>query len=438
MNIDTVYSLNRSSKSNILDLSNLKINFNIRNDIKNYKYLFLKNNKITNVEFYQNPKIKWIDISNSDVKNVYINLNYLEFLDLSFNRLSEFRVKTHNLKFLNICNCAIKFLPAEICMIETLSILKFSNNQITNIHTLLCKNLQIIEFDNNKITDLTFLQNCKQLERIIANNNYITDISCLTGFNCLQILNIKNNDIDVLPNFFIFMTNLKIFNISNNRIRFIHPDFKNIKYNLYLYNNKLQNIDNDILDIINGKNIYTKLKIYDDGQNVHDAVIQTCLKRNIAILLEYKTIQYDLQTIIQDCDLQSCEDIINKNVLINEKYYKNYLTYFDILNLVYNQVKNNEHKNEICKLLKEEIVRSELEELCFVGKISNIINCLSSFNKDIYFEISENDQIYNILTILKSKYTDIDQIKNCLLKELKERKYSQDIVESWLKNLDYI
>jgi len=88
--------------------------------------------------------------------------------------------------------------------------------------------------------------------------------------------------------------------------------------------------------------------------------------------------------------------------------------------------------------MKDEIIQSENNELCYVGKISNIINCLSSFYSDIYFRISENDQIYNILTILKSKYTDIEQIKQHLIAELKERKYSHEIVESWLKNLDYI
>jgi len=423
----------------ILDLSNLKLKFDIKNNIKNYKYIFLKNNKINYFEIYNNPKILWIDINNTNCKRCYINLINCEFLDISNNSLLDLKIKTPSLKYLNMNNISLNYEIEEINKMKNLQILKMAYNDLTSCNSLeLLDQLQIIEINNNKLTDLKFLQKNVNLEKIIANDNQIVEIESIRNLNCLHILNCKNNMIESIPTFLINMTNLKIVNISNNKIRFINNVFKNIRYNLYLYNNPIEYIDEELFNIVNGKNSFVKMKIYDDNQNVHDITIQKSLKRNILVLLNTNKKQYDLNTIIKDCHMNSIEIIINNNILLNEKYIHYDISYFDVLNLIYNKIRDSPHKFEISKLLSLEIIQCENDKLCFIGKISRMINCLSGFFEDIFFELSENDQIFNILNSIKQKYTDIKDIKFFLEKELSERKYSVKIIKDWTDNLEYL
>lgn len=437
MNINDIVSLNRSSKYNILDLSNLNLKFDIKNDLKKYNYIFIKNNYILICELYNNPKIIWIDLSNTFIKKCYLNLSNLEFLDLSKNNITDLKIKLPNLKYLNLNNNKLEIIPSTVYQMKNLNVFKISNNNIKYIDILDFSNLQIIEMENNSLNSIDFIKNCKYCEKIIANNNNIDNFNSLVGFNNLYYLNLKNNNITNIPKFIINMTNLKIVNLSNNKISYIDNDFKNIKFNMYVYNNNF-NMKDDLLKVLNGNNIFLKLKIFDDNQNVHDVEIQNCLKKNITILYENKIIYYDLQHIIEDCDLKNCEFIIYKNIIKNEKYNKHDLNYLDILNLIYNKIKNNEDKKEICKIINEEIIKSENEDLCFIGKISRLINCLSGFCEDICFKMTDNDQIYNIMTILKSKYSDKNELKSKLLFELGERNYDKKIVQEWIDNLDYL
>jgi hypothetical protein len=56
------------------------------------------------------------------------------------------------------------------------------------------------------------------------------------------------------------------------------------------------------------------------------------------------------------------------------------------------------------------------------------------FYDDIELQISDSEQITNIIMGLKNKFAD-DQLKDAVRKELLERQYSETVINEWL---DYI
>ena len=67
----------------------------------------------------------------------------------------------------------------------------------------------------------------------------------------------------------------------------------------------------------------------------------------------------------------------------------------------------------------------------FTGRLSRLVNCLNGFDENI----SDNEQISNIILLIKDKYTDILQIKEEVRNELIERGYSTKVINTWV---DYI
>src|SRR3990167_5282365 len=79
--------------------------------------------------------------------------------------------------------------------------------------------------------------------------------------------------------------------------------------------------------------------------------------------------------------------------------------------------------------LNEEI--SESISTCFTGKISRLINCLCGFSQCVMIYISDSEQIYNIISIAKLKFTDLNYVKPYVKQELIERNYNIDIIDEW-------
>jgi hypothetical protein len=77
---------------------------------------------------------------------------------------------------------------------------------------------------------------------------------------------------------------------------------------------------------------------------------------------------------------------------------------------------------------------------CFTGRITRLVNCLNGLSDLVKINISDNQQIGNIIIIIKeqlennSNYT-IERHKELVKNELQERNYADNIINEWL---DYI
>ena len=68
------------------------------------------------------------------------------------------------------------------------------------------------------------------------------------------------------------------------------------------------------------------------------------------------------------------------------------------------------------------------------GRLSRLINVLNGYHKDININISDNEQIGNIVLMLKKQYPDINLniFVDFFVKEMNERNYESNIIEEWI------
>ncbi len=71
---------------------------------------------------------------------------------------------------------------------------------------------------------------------------------------------------------------------------------------------------------------------------------------------------------------------------------------------------------------------------CFTGRMSRLINCLNGFDDRVNINISDSDQIGNIIIIMLQKYSeyDVEFKKDIIYKELLTMGFAEDIINEWL------
>src|SRR3990167_5282366 len=123
---------------------------------------------------------------------------------------------------------------------------------------------------------------------------------------------------------------------------------------------------------------------------------------------------------------------LNYNI-VHSKYK---MSYKDVFSLIWAEINTFDSKTqmEIKKRLNEQI--SETISTCFTGKISRLINCLCGFSQCVMIYISDSEQIYNIISIAKLKFTDLNDVKSYVKQELIERNYNIDIIDEWISFID--
>ena len=133
-----------------------------------------------------------------------------------------------------------------------------------------------------------------------------------------------------------------------------------------------------------------------------------------------------------------------KNILI--KYCDNCdvhsvlnITFEELLLNIYSFILKNENRDEIFKIMNIEMNDSLCK--CFTGRISRLVNCLNGFDGKIKINISDNEQIGNIIILIKNqllienKY-DLESHKNLVKINLLEKGYELNIIEEWLGYCD--
>ena len=84
-------------------------------------------------------------------------------------------------------------------------------------------------------------------------------------------------------------------------------------------------------------------------------------------------------------------------------------------------------------------LNEEMEEAdckCYTGRLSRLVNVLNGYYDDIKINISDSEQISNIILTIKNKYEEInDEVKKEMIKELKERGYEDDVIQVWIDNV---
>ncbi len=371
------------------------------------------------------------------------NLINLQIFNFSYNKITEIPIEIGNLfnlqEFYCHNNCQITEIPREIGNLINLQFFNCSNNKITEIPREIRNliNLQYINCCYNKITEIPReIGKLINLQQFYCYDNQITEIPREIG----NLINLRkffcsNNKITEIPREIGNLINLQTFNCYNNQITEIPREIyncRNLRYFEYS-NNEIEHIPPDITRFLN--RLHNGQNIYLDTQSVHNHNIQTCIKTSIQNIMNYKPIIINyLEYIMQDTIFTE----LTKQSLIEYSNYEDIhtelnITFKELLIYVINRIEINPHKDEIKKILNDEIKDSLCK--CFTGRISRLINCLNGFDPEVNITISDNEQISQIIILtreLLSKDYTVEKHKELTIKELKERGYSDDIIKEWI------
>ena len=108
------------------------------------------------------------------------------------------------------------------------------------------------------------------------------------------------------------------------------------------------------------------------------------------------------------------------------------ITYTDLLVYVWSRISKSENKTDLCNVLNQEI--NDGLCMCFTGRLTRLLNCLTGFYDDIELQISDSEQITNIIMALKNKYNG-EQLVEQVKAELQDRKYPVEVINEWLEYL---
>ena len=251
-----------------------------------------------------------------------------------------------------------------------------------------------------------------------ANNIKIIpkEIQSLTN---LDELNLASNKINNIPISIIRCRNLNRFNYENNDIEYIPPQ-------VIRFLNRIKNVE--------------QLQVYNDAQNIHNHSIQESVNNSINNIMQQKFIINEdniMNEILNDTILtDKCKELIFEYSSNLDFHSVLLLNFKELLCHFWITINNLDTKDEIKKILNIEMLDSECK--CFTGRITRLVNCLNGLSDLVKINISDNQQIGNIIIIIKEQLGDnytIERHKELVKNELQERGYIDNIINEWL---DYI
>jgi Leucine-rich repeat (LRR) protein len=297
--------------------------------------------------------------------------------------------------------------------LHQLEVLNMYNNQIKKIEGIDSnRTLQILMLGKNNINRIEGLENLTGLKQIILDNNSIKKIEGLDGLTNLRVLYLHDNPIDSVP-----------LTVMNHR---------------HLNNFSCDQINPIVERFLEKNRIKSNTTVYDDAQNVHDSQINQQIRCSLFRLMETRHNISEQQTL---------EEIIIDPILTNPvkqqivEYCRSAdvhstlnITFMEALQTVWQIIQSHEHSDCIKKILDQEMQDSIC--MCFTGRLSRLVNSLNGFDDRVKIQISDQQEIANLIVMIRRKTDSPEQQIRMARKELTERGYDEQIIAEWLGYLD--
>jgi Leucine-rich repeat (LRR) protein len=410
------------------------------------------NNQLSSLPNNMNlPNLEWFSCANNRLTILPDNMNFpnLDNFDFSNNMITIIpdNMNCPNLRYLFCYSNMLKSLPENINF-HNLRELHCNNNMIqsfpSNIY-MNAPNLNQLWIYNNRFTSLPDNMNCTNLNTFVCFNNMLSSLPKNMNFPNIRTFDCSNNMLLSLPENMNF-PNLKEFNCSDNNILSLPLSILNFR-NLRIFEYDMIELSPQLARFINRieNSSINKIHIYNDMENIHNSNIQISVKDSINRL----TTRMD----VKKYNLEDLNKMILDNMILTEKSKSLLLEYvFDtsvhsLLLLTFSEVLwfvlqtintdfNIKEQEEILNVLNQEIIDSDCK--CFTGRMNRIVNSLNGFSHLVSINIKDNEQIGNIIILVKNKlessasYT-IEKHKEMVEKELIDRGYDMETIKIWIE-----
>ena len=305
-----------------------------------------------------------------------------------------------DIKELNVCNNQLTQLPREIGQLTQLTNLDLYDNQLTQLPK---------EIGN--LTQLTYLY---------LSSNELTQLPSEIGqLTQLTELNLTNNQLTQLPTEIGQLTRLNV---------------------LYLQGNPIENTLNPIIQrfLQRIQNKRNQKNIYSDAQNVHSSSIQQSIKVSIHALMNC----YNPECVLTYLDWieldKKTKEIITEYMDCKDVHTMLDITFKELFIAIVIEMESlsPDLQKEIKQRLNEEMQESECK--CFTGRISRLVNCLSGYSDKVKIQISEGEEIGNIISVIMEKrgIKTIETLKEEVRVALKERGYEETKINEWVEYVE--
>jgi Leucine-rich repeat (LRR) protein len=410
------------------------------------------NNQLSSLPNNMNlPNLEWFSCANNRLTILPDNMNFpnLDNFDFSNNMITIIpdNMNCPNLRYLFCYSNMLKSLPENINF-HNLRELHCNNNMIqsfpSNIY-MNAPNLNQLWIYNNRFTSLPDNMNCTNLNTFVCFNNMLSSLPKNMNFPNIRTFDCSNNMLLSLPENMNF-PNLKEFNCSDNNILSLPLSILNFR-NLRIFEYDMIELSPQLARFINRieNSSINKIHVYNDTENIHNSNIQISVKDSINRL----TTRMD----VKKYNLEDLNKMILDNMILTEKSKSLLLEYvFDtsvhsLLLLTFSEVLwfvlqtintdfNIKEQEEILNVLNQEIIDSDCK--CFTGRMNRIVNSLNGFSHLVSINIKDNEQIGNIIILVKNKlessasYT-IEKHKEMVEKELIDRGYDMETIKIWIE-----
>jgi Leucine-rich repeat (LRR) protein len=319
-------------------------------------------------------------------------------------------------------------------------ILYLNNKKLTELPKEICNLTQLTEIylDNNELTELPKeICNLTQLTNLQLSDNNLTELPKeICNLTQLTYLKLTDNLLTELPKEIGNLTQLTYLNLSHNKLTELPLEIINLRIlrNFQYYDNPLENLLNPIIsrfiarihEINNG----ITNTIYNDTQNIHSSSIQQSIKDSIFNLMKNYNDDYKLNYLSNPILTQKTKEALIEYSICTDIHSIMEITFEELLKAVFIEIDSLENKDEIYSILNQEMSDSICK--CFTGRLSRLINCLNGFSDKVSIQISTNEEISNIIIVLKNKIKDVDELKKAIKVEMTERGYDKETIDIWI------
>lgn len=251
--------------------------------------------------------------------------------------------------------------------------------------------------------------------------------------------NLSGNELRELPRTIGHLQRLNTLDISNNQIRHLPNEIINLgTCNVIRHGNPFDRLNTRVRTYFDNQKTIARL-LYNDSQNVHDHNVQESIRLSIFNVINDECV-YNIHEVISmitedpilsyDTIGKIMTDVDNKTIFVSCQ-----VTYAELLVPVWQRIIKHESSDEIKKIFDEEV--QDGKSKCFTGRISRLVNCLCGFYKDVEIKIGTNQQIGNVILIIKDKLIrenkfSVKRWQKESRKELEERDHSETEIQEWL------
>jgi hypothetical protein len=366
---------------------------------------------------------RWTEVPPQMVETVK-KLEGVKKINLAHNKLTSFPewiTDMTELEEIDIRNNQIKSLPDGLEKLTKLKVLQVSSNLLDKFPPVLGKLPQLKELylSQNEMTSIgPEIGKLVNVEKMTLSNNKLPELPAEMGeMRNLQTVCVRNNKLRTFPPQLANLTRLTGFTHSDNEIEYIPPPFQRL------------------LDRVNQRH---GNQVYHDSQNVHNSDVQRSFLATLQKLFGTKPELNLEQTINEILDnpvlTEKSKKAIADFTSIKEVHSVANVSYGDLLTAVWDRVRKNPAKDEICKVMNSDLNDSIC--VCFTGRITRLVNALNGFDPDVVIQISSNEQLSNLVLKIRNQYKEVEDQKKALVEDMKERGFGQDEIDEWCAYLD--